>query len=878
MSFISKNFTAITIFFIFLSGLIASGQNEINPYRARTLKKTVFPEKVNLCVGEVHNARNILDSDGQSARLIYPGGGEKPCIILDIGPASAGGYPVFKVTAKTGTPALRIAYACWYPYLVDPEFGDQGDYTRRYTDTYLGFDLPVLPGNPGRFELYTINRIGEFMHPLIQGQERWIRIQLETEGTSVDLDYFYIQNVHDHSGLDGNFISSDDDLNRLWNASVYTAQFASIDNSNPIDIVNGWCAARKLTCSNEVILASKGRDWKDYTLFLDMEIRKNPLQTSGAGWAFRAIDPDNCYTGLVTLENKFMLSRRIHGKNVVLQENDLPFPVEDGTVYKVKTSIKKDEISIFIDDRLISKYRDNTFKSGTIGFFQPAECWALFDNVMVKSSSDETLFSDPFDKDLDQWNFYKAPPFIGDGSLRDRLPWIGDLDWAGYNVYYGFKDAKFMKGSLEIFASHQTPEGYVWPTAFPEDTIRAALGDYGYWPSDEYSAWFVPVLGNYLLYTGDSATAESLYPAAKKDLDYLISCTGEDGLFVQKEETKRGQGVGGDFGGFTSKKFAYMNILLFYALQQGAYLAKELDIKEDQLFFERKAKDLKKAVFTNFWDEEKGYFVLSPTDRKFHYSSNALALAIGFVTREQAASMISPLSENLSYSYGIAKNIADNDVQDVGKLLFEKFGFITGKFLSLSVAGRFLYEADSSALGSIRKSSWIKILNDGRGVQDATWESTIYPPFRPAGEGYRDMSHPDNACANLMSGYILGVRPVETGYRKFEAIPHPAGLKWVRGQVPTPNGQIEFSWEFNHDQDMIYSSQISIPERTGCKLGIPIAYFTKPYIVRINDQLIYDGENVYPSDIGILSRTKNYIFVDGLKNGDYSIQVFAKKI
>ena len=59
-----------------------------------------------------------------------------------------------------------------------------------YANTYLGFDLPVPPGNPGRYELYSINRTGEFMHPLIQGQERWVRIQLETEGTSVDLDYF----------------------------------------------------------------------------------------------------------------------------------------------------------------------------------------------------------------------------------------------------------------------------------------------------------------------------------------------------------------------------------------------------------------------------------------------------------------------------------------------------------------------------------------------------------------------------------------------------------------------------------------------------------------------------------------------------------------
>ena len=347
----------------------------------------------------------------------------------------------------------------------------------------------------------------------------------------------------------------------------------------------------------------------------------------------------------------------------------------------------------------------------------------------------------------------------------------------------------------------------------------------------------------------------------------------EDGLFIQREETKRGQGVGGDFGGFTSKKFAYMNILLLYALQQGSYLAEELNFTEDKVYFESKAEKLKKSIFKNFWDDEKGYFVLSPSDRRFHYKSNGLALAIGLVSEEQATTIITPLSNNLSYSYGVTKDIKEKDLQDVGKLLLEKYGFITGKFLTHSVAGRFRYEADSSALESIRKSSWMKILNDGRGVQDATWESTIYPPFRPAGDGYRDMSHPDNACAHLMSGYILGVRPIETGYRKFEAIPHPAGLKWAKGVVPASNGQIDFAWEFNTDKELIYTSRIIVPERTSCKLGIPIAYFKRPYSVKINDQVIYESEKTDSSAFGMVSLEKNYLFVDDLQHGDYKIIV-----
>ena len=35
-----------TIFIISMSGLNASGQNDINPYRASTLKKNIFPKRI----------------------------------------------------------------------------------------------------------------------------------------------------------------------------------------------------------------------------------------------------------------------------------------------------------------------------------------------------------------------------------------------------------------------------------------------------------------------------------------------------------------------------------------------------------------------------------------------------------------------------------------------------------------------------------------------------------------------------------------------------------------------------------------------------------------------------------------------------------------
>jgi alpha-L-rhamnosidase len=48
--------------------------------------------------------------------------------------------------------------------------------------------------------------------------------------------------------------------------------------------------------------------------------------------------------------------------------------------------------------------------------------------------------------------------------------------------------------------------------------------------------------------------------------------------------------------------------------------------------------------------------------------------------------------------------------------------------------------------------------------------------------------------AYLLSRYVLGVRPLEPGFVRFEVDPRPAGLSWARGKMPTPHGDIAIGW------------------------------------------------------------------------------------
>ena len=161
--------------------------------------------------------------------LSYPAGGKPQVLRLDFGEASTGGYAVFDVASAKGSPVMRVAYANHPDGL-----GEKGCFSRETSARYLGptFDIPALPGNINRHEIYRICRTGRFVAPLIQGQQRYARIQLDTPGTEVTLSSFKIENaeVFRDGKFQGGFSCSDPRLDRLWQISAWTCQIAAFPN------------------------------------------------------------------------------------------------------------------------------------------------------------------------------------------------------------------------------------------------------------------------------------------------------------------------------------------------------------------------------------------------------------------------------------------------------------------------------------------------------------------------------------------------------------------------------------------------------------------------------------------------------------------------
>jgi alpha-L-rhamnosidase len=783
---------------------------------------TAYPVAVIETGGVVDNPDGLVGGTGVGTRLRFPRGGVKPYLILDFGKSSVGGYTVFRVRSREGAPTLRLAYSCFRGAC-----GERGGFERG-SCTYLGVELPVLPANPGRFELYTIPRTGEFIAPLLQGQSRWVRVQLDSEGTEVELESLCIANhqTHDLSPQAGFFLSDDPRINTAWYASTWTLQLASFPNHNAWTAIHGWLIPRKLEQAGETGLCRVGAEWGDYSVEFDLEIRANPYTTSGAGWAVRAQDPDNGYFGFIDLDGVFSLTRCQDGEHTVLSRTRLDVPVVDGQRCRVRVEVVGDRITTSLDGVVLDETRDRAFSHGRIGFRQPKEAWALFSALRVRGRDGETLFEDDFREGLDRWEFAK----------RDRLVWSGDLDWAGRNVYYAFRDASYMADSIRMLAFNQTPEGYVHASPYPENAVPPVSGDYGPFPSDEFSAWLVPVAWDYYLYTGDRPLLAEVYPAVVHDLDYLLSYVADDGLFHQRLETsKHAENLElGDTGART-----YMNILLHDSLIKGAFLARELGREQDAVRFEDRAHDLRRAINDLLWDGESGFFRLSKAEARLGQAAGALALAVGFATSEQAERMVPQL------------------------------GYMGhGKFQSLMVRGKLRYGYAEAALADFFAHNWARISEQ----TDVPWTVTECMHF-PQG-GWGDESHPDTAVAHLFTGFVLGVQPTGPGYRTYEIAPQPVScLGWTRGVVPTPRGDIRAGWSLDHG---VFALDLKLPMDGGTVI-LPCRGLER-YSVSLNGDPVW-GAGVTdartPAGIGRLRESDAGLRLEDVAPGDWHIEIRA---
>ena len=750
--------------------------------------------------------------------LEWKAGGEQPVVALDYGPRTVGGYAVFKVKSfaaqgvdgdgrTVGHPVLRLSYA------THPDgLSATGCFTRRGCAHYLGpyFDNPVLPANVNRHETYTVTHAGTYVAPLVQGQERYVRVQLETPGTKVELEPVEIRNVGVHAmdPVRGSFRCSDERLNRVWDMCVWTCNLASFPNNDAWRVVAGRLLPRKLERGTCAGLCETAAHAGDGSWSIDFALSQNPHYDSAVGLMFRASDKDNGLVAVASQPAYVQLLRLRDGRKTELARMVLDERIVDGAPHRLSAEVKDGCVALSFDGVRILEERVADLPGGRFGLYVEKEWWPEIASYAVADAAGKSVFRDDFsgadaDGRLPGWDYTRSFRFMADGAKRDRLVWIGDIWWGDRTCYCGYgPDWPYLRDSLALLAHYQTPEGYVWSAPFSEKGPRPGKGEFGHFPSDEFSSWYPPIAKNYYLYTGDEKTVrETFYPAVKGCLAYLDARPRRpDGLVEQRIETS--SNVASMEPKDTSIRL-WTHHVFWRAYDDGAWLAERLGDAESAARWRASRDALATAMRAGFRDPKSGLYRKRLDTPGADRWSNTMLLGTGFASKEDARA----LAARIPTAGGSKSHLA-------------------------GIRGAFEYGFDEKAFAMLENGTWLQLA-------DPSWEGAhccTECGFLTR-RNWWDESHPDTAVSGDMTAYLLGVMPVEPGYAKFRFAPHVVSrLSFVEGRVPTPHGDISARWERTGD-------------RVALSLDVP-AGTAATFATRFSGSVTLDGAAYAGGEIG----------------------------
>ena len=153
-----------------------------------------------------------------------------------------------------------------------------------------------------------------------------------------------------------------------------------------------------------------------------------------------------------------------------------------------------------------------------------------------------------------------------------------------------------------------------------------------------------------------------------------------------------------------------------------------------------------------------------------------------------------------------------------------------------------------------------------------SWNSILETNDAPPNNqcGYTSLAHPWSAgVTKWLSENVLGIKPVEPGFKSFTIIPYlNEQLTHVKGVMPTPFGPVNA--EFNVENgDCIFN----VPAGTICiKVALPKAgkKITK---VIANGQLLWNGSFHTGNGIEKIEEDSNYLYLINVKAGNYKLQI-----
>ncbi|HZK98140.1 MAG TPA: alpha-L-rhamnosidase C-terminal domain-containing protein [Prolixibacteraceae bacterium] len=394
------------------------------------------------------------------------------------------------------------------------------------------------------------------------------------------------------------------------------------------------------------------------------------------------------------------------------------------------------------------------------------------------------------------WNLckysIKATSFTGvyiDGD-RERIPYEADAYINQLGHYGVAREYSMARYSLEYLIYRPT-----WPTEWILQSVLMAWNDY--------------------LYTGNQLSLEHFYADLKAkallpladNLGFISTKTGKVTPEVLKSIHFNGtlkdivdwpqtgilglaKNEPGETDGFVFKEMnTVVNAFHFRALELLGKIAAIVGESADEKLFVGQAQKLKTSFNEKLLDKKRGVYLDGIGTDHVSLHGNMFPLAFGLSTEKQT--------------------------EKIGK-------FVQSRGMACSVYGsQFLLDAvyDSNnadygfaLLTSTTDRSWYNMIRVGSTISLEAWDNKYKPN--------QDWNHAWGAVpANIIPRKLMGIEPIEPGFRKIRIKPQPATLDHAEIRYPTIRGEVLVSFQNKPDQSFILN--VTIPANTTSDVYLP---------------------------------------------------------
>ncbi len=425
----------------------------------------------------------------------------------------------------------------------------------------------------------------------------------------------------------------------------------------------------------------------------------------------------------------------------------------------------------------------------------------------------------------------KATSFLGmyvDGD-RERIPYEADAVINQLSHYGVDREYSIGRYTYEYLLHKPT-----WPTEWIMQSVLMAWNDYLYTGNKEsLQQFYTDLKAKALLPLADesgliSTRTGKVTPAVLESIHFngnlrdIVDWPQSGILGLGKKEP-------GETDGFVFQDVnTVVNAYHYKALTALQQIAKVLGQTSDEQMFVQKAAKVKQSFNEKLLDKNKGIYVDGIGTDHSSLHANMFPLAFGLVPEKNVDKV-----NSFVQSRGMACSVYGS------------------QFLLDAIYNGNNSEYGLGLLASTAERSWYNMIRVGSTISLEAWDNKYKPN--------QDWNHAWGAApANLIPRKLMGIEPLEPGFRRMIIKPQPASLKHAEIVCPTIRGNVLMS--FVNEPGKSFSMKVEMPANTTADVYLP--WYPK-------SKVTMDGQVVKGKQAG------KYWVIEGIGSGKHEFGVMV---